>query len=279
MRQTETKADDVSRSVSPIKHGTTRVLAHEVARQLLAERRIAKLKAHLEQAEIRALEKDIRKQVLKAAELKFEAAKQARSAGNTSSAAIESASLAMPKSTSRAVTVALKDDEQQTEAKHARISTSHIHERHRLRVLENRQILHRKGNAEQKLQNHRTPWFESSSIFDAGSREDQQRQLRFHEQLLQIRKHVAAEHLRQQKQLAKQHLLYKLRALRTARHLEHSTFSDQQAEAEHGNERRGATSNDPKAQGRYADKTHKTKSYHDPISQQAAHVRKARNNG
>jgi hypothetical protein len=52
LRQTETKADDVSRSVSPIKHGTTRVLAHEVARQLLAERRIAKLKAHLEQAEV-----------------------------------------------------------------------------------------------------------------------------------------------------------------------------------------------------------------------------------
>jgi hypothetical protein len=42
-------------SLKKIAHKATHILAHEVARQLLAERRIAKLKAHLEQAEVRIL--------------------------------------------------------------------------------------------------------------------------------------------------------------------------------------------------------------------------------
>ena len=52
LRQFHSNADDQSQSAPKVSKGSTRVLAHEVARQLLAERRIAKLKAHLEQAEV-----------------------------------------------------------------------------------------------------------------------------------------------------------------------------------------------------------------------------------
>jgi hypothetical protein len=51
LQQDDVKAikDD---SLKATAHKTPHILAHEVARQLLAERRIAKLKAHLEQAEV-----------------------------------------------------------------------------------------------------------------------------------------------------------------------------------------------------------------------------------
>ena len=53
LRQDEASAENrKSDGSSHFTHKATDLLAHEVARQLLAERRIAKLKAHLEQAEV-----------------------------------------------------------------------------------------------------------------------------------------------------------------------------------------------------------------------------------
>jgi hypothetical protein len=59
---TSLQQDDVEAikdvSLKKIAHQAPPILAHEVARQLLAERRIAKLKAHLEQAEVKLLLKN-----------------------------------------------------------------------------------------------------------------------------------------------------------------------------------------------------------------------------
>ncbi len=51
LQQDDAKAVS-SNSLKKIAHKSSHILAHAVARQLLAERRIAKLKAHLEQAEV-----------------------------------------------------------------------------------------------------------------------------------------------------------------------------------------------------------------------------------
>ena len=52
LRQNDLNDKESFTRSSRVAHKTAHLLAHEVARQLLAERRIAKLKEHLEQAEV-----------------------------------------------------------------------------------------------------------------------------------------------------------------------------------------------------------------------------------
>ena len=169
-------------------------------------------------AQIRALEKDIRKQVLKAAELKFEASKQVKNGGVNSSAAIVSASLAMPKSISQAVTLAVKDVEQKSKAEDLEKSKSELHEISTQHNVKAPRSSKRSEWTESKVTKH--SWLDSSSIFEAGSREDRERQHKFHAELLRIRQDVVNSQIRRKKELAKQRLLFKIRALQTARHLE-----------------------------------------------------------
>ncbi len=61
---------------------------------------------------------------------------------------------------------------------------------------------------------------ESSHIFEDGFKEDRHRQSEFHQELLRVRQAVAAAQLRRRKELAKQHLVFKLRAMQTAKHLD-----------------------------------------------------------
>lgn len=134
----------------------------------------------------------------------------------------------MPKSTSRAVTVVMKDVEQQSEAIHKRSMISYDSSP---RIQKIPQFVSTGANGKEHIQetlNKKSQaWYDSSSLFEAGSKEDERRQDKFHAELLQIRKDVAAEHQRRAKQLAKQHLLFKLRALRAARHLENDNiFAD-----------------------------------------------------
>mmetsp|Transcript_26372 Transcript_26372/g.69264 ORF Transcript_26372/g.69264 Transcript_26372/m.69264 type:complete len:199 (+) Transcript_26372:605-1201(+) len=153
-RNSETSSHKFSRV--HLSHINNHMLETEASRQLLAERRIAKLKAHLEQAEVRALEQDIRKQVLRAAELKFEAETQSTFSKNAT--AINLHVVGFPRQ-ARASSIFVKRPASQNTAEKPR------------------------------------HWFsiDSSSIFKDGSNEDKKRQRLFHEELLRVRKRVALE--------------------------------------------------------------------------------------
>jgi hypothetical protein len=169
---------------------------------------------------------------LKAAELKFEAERQAQSGAENSSAAIVSASLAMPKSTSQAVAVAMKDERRTKRSNHImKDGSDEIHNSGGKRQTQSKpvKLVAKKAVSRTSVSSSDNQWphLDSSRLFEDGFKEDRRRQSEFHEELLRVRQDVAAAQVRRRKELAKQHLVFKLRAMQTAKHLGHGgLFSD-----------------------------------------------------
>jgi hypothetical protein len=135
-----------------------------------------------------------------------------------------SASLAMPKSTSQAVTVALNDERRSAPSKLMKGKSYEIHtsggERHESSKAV--RLLAKKATKRKSELSPENEWShpDSSRLFEDGFKEDRHRQSEFHQELLRVRQAVAAAQLRRRKELAKQHLVFKLRAMQTARHLD-----------------------------------------------------------
>ena len=130
----------------------------------------------------------------------------------------------MPKSTSQAVTVALKDEQRPapSQSKKGRFDEIHKSGSQRREVSKAVRLLAKKAMKRKSELSRENQWphLDSSRLFEDGFKEDRHRQSEFHQELLRVRQSVAAAQLRRRKELAKLHLVYKLRAMQTAKHLD-----------------------------------------------------------
>ena len=151
--------------------------------------------------QVKALERDIRKQVLKSAELKFEAQIQAKA---NSSKAILGSSLALPKSTAQAVTL-LRAVKRSSSSRETSRETKFL-----ARTSD--------PNSQHSSAKSKASWYmvDSSKLEAAAKAEDRARQEKFHQELLKVRKDANMAARKSQKELAREHLLYKKRAKQTA---------------------------------------------------------------
>jgi hypothetical protein len=132
----------------------------------------------------------------------------------------------MPKSTSQAVAVAMKDERSSAPRKHKMRGSEENHKSgsHTQKESKAVRLLAKKATKRKSEESSDKPWspsrLDSSRLFEDGFKEDRHRQSEFHQELLRVRQDVAAAQLRRRKELAKQHLVFKIRAMQTAKHLD-----------------------------------------------------------